>query len=99
MPRSKDYHDYLIRSLKDPARAREYLNAALEDSDARVFLVALRNVAEAHGGIAKVAGGTKLNRDRLVRMLSGKGDPGLRSLGAVLSSLGFRLAIQSRDAA
>jgi DNA-binding phage protein len=36
--------------------AAEYLRAALEDEDEpRVLLVALRRVAEARGGIAKVA--------------------------------------------
>jgi probable addiction module antidote protein len=99
MPRSVSYHDYLIRSLKDPKQAEGYLNAALEDGDARIFLIALRNVAEAQGGMGKAAAKSKLNRESLYRMLSKKGNPGLQSLAALLSSLGFRLAVESKDAA
>ncbi len=99
MARSISYDDYLTRSLKDPKRAAAYLNAALEDEDPRVFLLALRNVAEAHGGMGKAAAKSKLNRESLYRMLSKKGNPSLQSLGALLSSLGFRLAVERKDAA
>jgi len=99
MPRSISYDEYLIAALKDPRRAESYLNAALEDPDPRIFLLALRNVAEARGGMGKTASRTKLNRESLYRMLSRKGNPSLRSLGALLSSLGFRLAVERKDAA
>jgi DNA-binding phage protein len=41
------YHKWLIGSLEDEKEAFEYLKAALEDSDPKMFLVALRNVIEA----------------------------------------------------
>ena len=99
MPRSVSYDDYLIRSLKNPRRAAAYLNAALEDEDPRVFLLALRNVAAARGGIGAVAATSRLNRESLYRTLSRKGNPSLQTLGALLSSLGLRLAVESKDAA
>ncbi len=99
MPRSVSYDDYLIRSLRNPKRAAAYLNAALEDEDPRVFLLALRYVAEARGGMGAAAVKSKLNRESLYRMLSRKGNPSLQSLGALLSSLGFRLAVDLKDAA
>lgn len=71
----------------------------MEDEDPRVFLLALRNVAEARGGMSKVAAASKLNRESLYRMLSENGNPSLQSLRALLSSLGFRLAVESKDAA
>jgi probable addiction module antidote protein len=83
----------------DPREAEGYLKAALEDEDPRVFLLALRNVAEARGGMSKVAAASKLNRESLYRMLSENGNPSLQSLRALLSSLGFRLAVESKDAA
>jgi DNA-binding phage protein len=46
---SASYDDYLIESLRNQRRAKAYLNAALEDNDPRVFLLALRNVAKARG--------------------------------------------------
>jgi len=96
MAASNAYEDYLIPSLKNRRRAKAYLNAALEDADPRVFLLALRNVAQAHG-FSDVAAKSSLNRESLYKMLSKKGNPSLQSLGALLESLGFRLAITSVD--
>ena len=47
MPPSVSYDAFLIRSLKDRRLAEAYLNAALEEDDPRVFLLALRDVAQA----------------------------------------------------
>ncbi|MEP7353386.1 MAG: addiction module antidote protein [Acidobacteriota bacterium] len=98
MPKTVSYDEYLTESLKDPKLAEAYLKAALEDSDPSVFLQALRSVAQARG-IAKVAARSKLNRESLYRMLSTRGNPSLRSLGTLLDSLGFRLTVQSKNAA
>ena len=99
MPRSKSYQSDLINALKDPLEAQEYLNAALEDGNPEVFLLALRDVAEARlGGIKQLADVTKLNRESLYRMLSFKGNPELKSLSAILSTLGYRLAIERQTA-
>jgi probable addiction module antidote protein len=98
MPRSVPHDDYLIKPLKVRRRAEAYLNAALEEDDPRVFLLALRNVAQARG-MSKLAARSKLNRGSLYKMLSKRGNPSLRSLGALLSGLGFRLAVESKDAA
>jgi hypothetical protein len=52
MARSRNYHDDLIKSLKDSKEAVAYLNTALEESmngdkeSQELFLKALRNVAE-----------------------------------------------------
>ena len=93
MTKSKAYQEYLIERLRDPREAKEYLNAALEEEDPELFLLALRNVAEAQGGIAKLAEKTKLNRESLYKMLSERGNPEFRSLDALLHALGFRLAV------
>ena len=99
MPTSVSYDDYLIESLKDPREAEGYLNAALEDEDPRVFLLALRDVAKALGGMSKAAVRSKLNSESLYRMLLKKGAPSIQSLGALLDSLGFRLAVERKRAA
>jgi len=65
----------------------------LEEDDPELFLLALRNVAEAQGGIAQLAEKAKLNRESLYRMLSDRGNPEFRSLDALLHALGFRLAV------
>jgi len=56
------------------------MNACLEDGDPDVFLLALRDVARAQGGVAKLAKTTKLNRQHLYRMLAENGNPEFRRL-------------------
>ena len=92
---TESYHESLLESLKDPDEAAQYLNACLEDEDARVFLLALRDVAEARGGIRTLSRDAHLNRESLYRMLSKSGNPSLDSLSAVLNACGLRLAVQS----
>jgi probable addiction module antidote protein len=98
MARSKSYQEELTEDLKDPSEAAEYLNAALEDEDPEVFLTALRDVAEAHGGMTRLSKRTKLNRENLYKMLSKKGNPELHSLGILLEALGLRLAVEAKKA-
>lgn len=78
----------MIKNLRDLSEAEEYLNAALEKNDPELFLLALRNVAEAQGGVAQLAEKTKLNRESLYKMLSERGNPELRSLDALLPCTG-----------
>jgi probable addiction module antidote protein len=92
---TESYRKGLLASLKDPEEAAHYLNACLEDDDARVFLLALRDVADARGGIGSLSRDAHLNRERLYRMLSKSGNPSLDSLSAVLNACGLRLAVQS----
>lgn len=93
MKKSKAYQPDLIENLRDVGEAEEYLNAALEEDDPELFLLALRNVAEAQGGVAQLAEKAKLNRESLYKILSERGNPELRSLDALLHALGFRLAV------
>jgi probable addiction module antidote protein len=95
MPKTSSYQKDLIESLKEPCEAAAYLNAAIEDGDRSVFLLALRNVAEAHGGMASLAEKTHLSRESLYRMLSKKGNPEIKSLYTLLHAMGLRLAIEA----
>ena len=94
-PKTESYRERLLESLRDPEQAAHYLNACLEDEDPRVFLVALRDVADSHGGIRALSRTTELNRESLYRMLSKSGNPSLNSLAAVLNACGLRIAVQS----
>ena len=94
MARSRSYQKELLDALQDPQEAAHYLSAALEEGDREGFLLALRNVVEARGGIGRLAEGSQLNRESLYRMLSAKGNPELQSLEAVLQTIGLRLAVE-----
>lgn len=76
--------------------AAEYLRAAMEDEDEpRVLLVALRHIAEARGGIAKVAKAAGVQRESLYRALSTKGNPRLSTLMAVAKAVGLKLTVEA----
>jgi probable addiction module antidote protein len=92
---AREWREYLLESLADPREAVEYLNAALEDGDAAVFLSALRNVAESRG-IGNLASHSKLNREHTYRILSVRGNPQLKSLSALLNALDLRLAVEPK---
>jgi probable addiction module antidote protein len=89
------YQDGLMKDLADTNEAAAYLNAALEDGSKDIFLLALRDIAEAQG-IAKLSKKTKLNRESMYRMLSGRGNPQLSSLTAILENIGLRLSVEVR---
>ncbi|MEW6238100.1 MAG: hypothetical protein AB1656_22150 [Candidatus Omnitrophota bacterium] len=48
---SEPYQPHLLEALRDPCEAAEYLNAVLEEGDVNLLLLALKNVAEANGGL------------------------------------------------
>ena len=93
------HHEAEIAELRaDPDLAREYLKAAMESLDdpdsLAAGLVALRTVVEAYGGLATVAAEAGINRESLYRALSPKGNPTLKTLLAVLRSVGMRLSVE-----
>jgi probable addiction module antidote protein len=91
---SLPYEDQLIESLKNRNEAAAYLEAAIEDGDQAVLMLALRHVAQAQGGAAVVARRAKLTREATYKMLSKAGNPEPRSLTAVLAATGLRLSVK-----
>lgn len=89
-------HDTAMAEVfrNDPAYAVELLNSILEDGEQAELLIALRQMAEAFGGIRGVAKSAELNPNQLYRTLSKEGNPEIRSLTAILKTMGLRLAIQ-----
>ena len=94
---SISHDDAMVRELREnPGFAAEYLRAALEDGDEpHVLLVALRRVAEARGGIAKVAKASGVERESLYRALSAHGNPRLSTLVAVTKAMGLKLTVEA----
>lgn len=90
---AEKYVDNLRMDLLDPVEAAEYLKAALEDGSQEVFLMALKDVADAKG-ITEIARETNLNRENLYRILSSKGNPKLKSLNSVLHCVGLKLSVE-----
>ena len=91
---SLPYEDWLIEQLKHPAEAAAYLETVIEEGDQAAVMLALRQVAQAQGGVARIARKAKLTREATYKMLSKSGNPELRSLTAVLEATGLRLAVK-----
>lgn len=96
MRRFRRYEDFLTKRLKDPRAALGYLNTALEEGDESVFLLALKDVVRAQGGISLLARRSKLHRVNLHRILSREGNPEMKSLSNLLDALGLHLAVVAK---
>lgn len=70
------------------------MEAVLEEGDPKALMLALRQVAQAQGGVAEIARRAKLTREATYRMLSERGNPELQSLTALLAATGLRLAVK-----
>ncbi len=98
------YDEWEVEELrKDRDFALEYLKAALESLDNPKErgggLLAIRAVAEAYGGLGAVAAQAGISRESLYRALSPKGNPTLKTLVAVLKTLGLRLTVTEQKSA
>lgn len=99
---SVSHHESEIEELRaDRELAIAYLKTAMEELDdpnnRAAGLLALRTVAEAYGGLGAVAAQAGISREALYRSLSPKGNPTLKTLLAVLKSVGMRLSVEPEN--
>ena len=95
----KNYQTDLNQRLRNPAYAAEYLAQVLAENDSAAFLIALKDVVEAGGGMGQLAGQVGLNRPSLYKILSKKGNPTLATLQEILKPLGLRVSVTLNKAA
>ena len=86
----------MVKKLRQrPEVAAEYLKAAMEETDdPEVLLIALRHVAKARGGVAKIAKAAGLERESLYQALSEHGNPRLSTLLSVMKAVGLKLTVR-----
>jgi probable addiction module antidote protein len=92
MKASRSHNEAVVEMLRrDPAFAAIYLRTALEEMNVpggeAAFLAALRQVAQAQGGITQVAKAAKMKREAVSRALSARGNPTLKTLAALYRAL------------
>jgi len=97
--RLKNYKDDLKQRLGDPGYAAEYLAQVLAEKDSAAFLIALKDVVEAGGGLGRLAGRVRLKRPSLYKILSKNGNPTLETLQEILEPLGLRVSVTLDKAA
>src|SRR5262245_30153324 len=95
MKKYRTHDDYLEESLKNPKEAALYLNAVAQEGDPALLLVALGQVAKAHG-ISQMAKQVSLTRMGLYKTLSRKGNPGFRTLINILDAAGIQLVFKPK---
>lgn len=81
-----DVADY----LEDEQTIAEYLNAALDDPNPEMLLVAVKNIARARG-MTELAHETGLGRESLYKALSEGAKPRYDTVFKVLRALGVKL--------
>ncbi len=95
------YEDNLLNRLRDLELAKEYLEAAFDsyekDGNTEALLLAMRDVAEAQGGIGQLAKRTAISRQHLYEILASKHNPRLDNWLSILSGLGFRVRLERQD--
>ncbi len=87
--RLKNYRTDLLKRLADPAYAAQYLAQVLAEKDRAAFLIALKDVVEAGGGVGSLAGRVGLQRPSLYKILSKNGNPTLETLQEIFNAAGF----------
>ena len=102
MRQYRDFRDYHMEQLHDPEDARIFLSVVLEeyeeDGDTEAFLLALKDVTEAQGGIAKIAERTKLSQQDIYNFFANKDNPRFDILESILQALGFCLSVKFIEA-
>jgi probable addiction module antidote protein len=92
------FDEIRLHFLKDPKRADFTLKLALkefeEDGDVNALLDTLRLIAQAQGGLAKLARDTTISRKALHEALSSDGNPRLRTFQSVLEALGLKMSLK-----
>lgn len=93
------YHQAEVKALrKDPELAKAYLQEAMRwmhRPDGRAAsLIALRALAQAYGGMTRLAKEAGVERQSLYRALSPEGNPTLNTLIAVMQAVGMRLSAE-----
>jgi probable addiction module antidote protein len=86
------FQETLYNELQDDEFAAAYLDDAMSDSTEE-FLIALRHVVKARGGMTRVAKEAELTREAMYRMLSEKGNPEFRSVQKMLEATGLKFQV------
>lgn len=82
--------------LKDEESIAAYLEAALEENDPRVFLMAIGDIAKARG-VNEIAKKTGVNRENFYRSFSGKQSPRFDTVYSALDTLGLKITLTPKE--
>ena len=98
----RSHNDVMIEKLKNDLEYRHaYLQVAIEnfqeDGESHYLLLALRNVAEAQGGVPMLAKKVNMGKTSLYKALSEDGNPRLNTIYTILGGLGYKMQVVPVD--
>lgn len=94
-PFEEEVYSDLYNELQDQKEAAAHLNECLNDDDPNVFLMGMRDVIKANGGMKFLANGINNSRSTLYRTFSPGGNSGINKLKKILYFLGLEIEIKS----
>lgn len=104
MKKYRNYEEGLKVRLADTAYAQEYLAIALEeyeeDGNIEAFLLAVKDVVNAQGGLSKLATDIKLTNKQLDEVFSENNTLQFeifKTMGTILQGLGFKFSIETLE--
>ena len=102
MKNYRNHEDVMIERLKNDLEYRHaYLQVAVEnfqeDGESHYLLLALRNVAEAQGGVPTLAKKVNMGKTSLYKALSESGNPRLDTIYTILGGLGYKMQVVPMD--
>ena len=90
-----DFESDLMKKLRDPKFASNYIMSAIVDNDMDFLPIALGDVAKAHG-ISKLAEETGINRRTLYKVFDEKGHPSFDLITQIMASLGMEIQVRPK---
>lgn len=92
-----NYNEAVIEKLRnEPQYTEDYFREAIfgldDECGERDFLIAIRHIIEAKGGMRNVAQITGLSRENLYRAFSENGNPTLHTIKQIIHALGLKFS-------
>lgn len=85
-----DFKEWLMEELRDnPQACVDYINDVKEEGDIRAYLLAIKDVIDANGGMSEIARKTKLSRGSMYKALSGARYPRIDTIDKIMNSIGI----------
>jgi len=84
----------LVKELKNPKFVAGYLEQILQQGSLPAFLMAIRLITSANGGMGNVASKAGLGRESMYKTLSRSGNPRFSTLSHILAELGLRFSVK-----
>jgi probable addiction module antidote protein len=96
MKKNRNFTEVLDSFLHDEQFAADFLSQALEEEDFSTFLLSMKDIIRVHGTTKSIAEKAHISRTTLYKLISGNSNPELKTVLALLHTLGYDLRVTKR---